>query len=163
VTFDCKEYPDFLWFQNNAGWNPQDYVTSFRIQPGFYSSMNDVVQVINDLLERSLKRKEFPVSVEESGYKNKIKLLPMRWPRLRYDEVENKVKVHLQPGGVMKFDSHLASIIGMDDLPVTNHTSAAITHSASRVADINARIAIAVHLLRCTRKRPRGRHGSTTT
>jgi len=128
ISFTCLDCADL---SNMTEASALAFTTSMRVQPGYYETVDEVVLAINDALEMKLK-------IEDSN--QPIRIPQYALPRFMYDRVQDKVCVYMHPGYSLKFDDHLASMIGFDIGSVLNITDTSRVICGPRTADINGGI-----------------------
>ena len=110
------------------------------VPSGYYASVKDVVDAINECIEKTLSE-TFQVRFGRSmATTTHTRLDKSKWPKLTYDEVSRKVRVELQALARIRFDQHLSILLGCLNNPVENNSEETQAVEGIATSDINGGI-----------------------
>ena len=108
------------------------------IPGGYYKSMRDVVEELNNTVAKTLSNAHtFRHLGEHLMY---TPLDEAKWPKFKCNESNRKVSVTLPPNTGVQVDNHLASVFGWGINPLFNFTNKPLMRIGTNASDINGGI-----------------------
>ena len=139
ITITCELNPTHIdSVPNEKQTLPKVLDIELFIPRGYYKSVRDVVEEINNIIAKTLSNAHtFLYTNEQRTY---TPLDETKWPKFKCSETNRKVSVMLPPNTRIKLDNSLASLLGWGINPLVNMTDRMQTLSGTNASDINGGI-----------------------